>query len=86
MLHIKKPLGTLWRLLHTTPWVCQTGPFLPHLPEALELPLFDTKQLTGLPADNGSVPRCVVQDGLPERRPDSQSANGDCILRARAFI
>lgn len=60
--------------------------FPPHLPEALELPLLDTKQLTGLPADNGSVPRRVVQDGLPERRPNSQSANGDCILQASALV
>lgn len=55
----------------------------PHLPEALELPLFDTEQLAGLPADNGSVPWCVIQDGLPEGRPDSQGANGDCILHAK---
>lgn len=60
--------------------------FPPHLPEALELPLLDTEQLAGLPADDGGVPRRVVQDGLPERRPDSQSANGDGILQANAFV
>lgn len=51
-----------------------------HIPEALELPLFDAQQLTGLSADNGSMARCVVQDGLPERRPNSQCTDSDCIL------
>lgn len=53
---------------------------LSHLPEALELPLFDAQKLTGLSADNGSMARCVVQDGLPERRPNSQCTDSDCIL------
>lgn len=53
-----------------------------HLPEALELPLLDAQQLAGLPADDGGVPRRVVQDGLPEGRPDAQGADSDRILRA----
>lgn len=53
-----------------------------HLPEALELPLLDAQQLAGLPADDGGVPRSVVQDGLPERRPDAQGADSDRILHA----
>lgn len=58
------------------------NPFVtaPHLPEALELPLFDAEQLAGLSADDGSVAWCVVQDGLPERRPNPQGADRDCIL------
>lgn len=58
--------------------------FVSHLPEALEFPLFDTEQLTGLSADNCCVPWRVVQDGLPERRPNPKGANGDCILRTNA--
>lgn len=51
-----------------------------YLPEALELPLLDPQQLAGLSADDGSVPRCVVQDGLPEGRPNPQRTDSDCIL------
>lgn len=57
-----------------------------HLPEALELPLFDTEQLAGLSADNSSVAWCVVQDGLPERRSDSQCTDSDCILHTNTFV
>lgn len=53
---------------------------LSHLPEALELPLLDSKQPAGLSADNGSVTWCVVQDRFPERCPNPQCADSDCIL------
>lgn len=57
-----------------------------HLPEGLELPLFDPEQLAGLSADNGSVARRVVQDGLPEGRPNPQCTDCDCILHTDMTI
>lgn len=52
-----------------------------HLPEGLELPLFNSKQLAGLSADDGRVTWRVVQDGFPKGRPDPQSTDGDRILQ-----
>lgn len=57
-----------------------------HLPQGFEFPLFDPEKLAGLSADNGSVARRVVQDGLPEGRPNPQGADRDCILNTQTDV
>lgn len=97
--HRWKPFGSLPRRefmlnhrvpVHTTLHRLQTvfkSLFLSvsHLPEAFKLPLFDAEQLAGLSADNGSVAWRVVQDRLPERCPNPQCADRDCILHTNTI-
>lgn len=56
-----------------------------HLPEALELPLFNPEKLAGLSADDCGVTRCVVEDGLPEGCPNAQCADSNRILHTDIF-
>lgn len=62
-----------------TRWAFQAS--VTHPPQRPEVLLAEAQQLAGLPRDDGGVPRRVVQDGLPERRPHPQRADRDRILR-----